>query len=177
MQTTTHVIQLGNPLLRRVSEPIAENEFETSSLNQLSEMLFQVMHEKKGLGLAAPQIGLNKRAIVFGMKSHPIKKYLSSIPYTVLFNPSFDAILDAMEEDYEGCLSVEGLRGKVLRYKHIFYKGYDVEGNLIEREVSDFHARVIQHEIDHLNGVIFVDKVIEKTLGFHNELSAIGALQ
>ena len=177
MNTENEVILLGNPLLRMISKPILDEEFGTSDLNQLSELLFNVMKIKNGLGLAAPQLGINKRAIVFGMDTHPVKKNLPSIPYTILFNPTFEPASDAMQEEYEGCLSVGDLRGKVPRYTHILYRGYDVAGNLIERDVSDLHARAVQHEIDHLDGIIFIDKVKNyQSLGFHNELIKNGAI-
>lgn len=170
------VIQLGNPLLRKISEPILSDEFGTLELKTLENNLFEVMAFEKGLGLAAPQIGINKRAIVFGMEKHPVDGDRPVIPYTVLFNPSYEPTSDICIEDYEGCLSVGKLRGKVLRYKSICYRGYDADGNLIEREVSDLHARVVQHEFDHLNGVIFLDKVTNtSSLGFHEELIQSGA--
>ena len=171
------VIQLGNPLLRMVSEPISEDLFGSEKLKKMESILFKILEEKQGLGLAAPQIAINKRAIVFGMKQHPIYTDLAPIPFTVLFNPSFEPLSDVIEEGYEGCLSVGQLRGKVPRYKTIGYRGYDANGNLIEREVSDLHARVVQHEFDHLDGVIFLDKVTDhSSLGFHEELIRSGAL-
>ncbi|OGV29998.1 MAG: peptide deformylase [Legionellales bacterium RIFCSPHIGHO2_12_FULL_35_11] len=171
------VIKLGNPLLRLVSEPIANNEFGTDALKTLANTLFDVMAQENGLGLAAPQIGINKRAIVFGMDKHPIHTELPPIPYTVLFNPSFVPTSDICVEDYEGCLSVGNLRGKVSRYKSIRYRGYDANGHLIEREVSDLHARAVQHELDHLNGVIFLDRITNhSSLGFHEELVLSGVL-
>jgi peptide deformylase len=171
------VIQLGNPLLRLISEPIPNNIFGSSELKKMESLLFKVLEEKQGLGLAAPQIGISKRVIVFGMKQHPIHTDLAPIPFTALFNPSFEPLSDILEEGYEGCLSVGQLRAKVPRYKSIGYRGYDVEGNLIEREVSDLHARAVQHEFDHLEGVIFLDKVTDYgSLGFHEELICSGAL-
>ncbi len=171
------VIQLGNPLLRMISESIPDNLFGTEDLKSLETVLFNTLEEQKGLGLAAPQIGITKRVIVFGMEQHPIHTHLAAIPFTILFNPSFEPLSNVIEEQYEGCLSVGQLRGKVPRYKTIGYRGYDAEGNLIEREVSDLHARVLQHEFDHLNGVIFVDKVTDpSSLGFHEELILSGAL-
>ncbi|WP_028388757.1 peptide deformylase [Legionella fairfieldensis] len=169
------IILLGNPLLRQKSQAILEEEFGTPDLKQLEQALFEMMQAENGLGLAAPQIGINKRAIVFGMEKHPVHTYLPTIPFTTLFNPSYEPTSDECIEDYEGCLSVGALRGKVSRYKHICYRGYDVNGQLIEREVSDLHARVLQHEYDHLEGVIFLDKVINvNSLGFHDELVRAG---
>jgi peptide deformylase len=171
------IIQLGNPLLRMLSEPITNDLFGSEELKNMESILFKTLDEKKGLGLAAPQIGINKRVILFGMQQHPIHTHLAPIPFTTLLNPSFEPLSDIMEEEYEGCLSVGQLRGKVPRYKSIGYRGYDIEGNLIEREVSDLHARVVQHELDHLDGVIFLDKVTDYgSLGFHEELIRSGAL-
>jgi peptide deformylase len=166
------VIQLGNPLLRVISEPISSDSFGTAELNDIETLLFDILAREDGLGLAAPQIGINKRVMVFGLPDQEA----ANIPYTILFNPSFEPLTDIMEEHYEACLSVRELRGKVPRYKSIGYRGYDAEGNLIEREVSDLHARVFQHELDHLNGVIFLDKVRDySSLGFHDELIKSGA--
>lgn len=171
------VIQLGNPILRAISESIPESLFGSEELKKMEIFLFNALEKNQGLGLAAPQIGISKRAIVFGMSKHPIRTHLAPIPFTVLFNPSFEPLSNIMEEDYEGCLSVGQLRGKVARYKSIGYRGYDVEGNLIEREVSDLHARAVQHEFDHLNGVIFIDKITDyNSLGFHEELIRSGSL-
>lgn len=126
--------------------------------------------------MAAPQIGINKRAVVFDMDPHPLRSDLPSIPYTILFNSSFEPLSNHCMEDYEGCLSVGKPRGKVSRYQSICYHGHDANGKLIEREVSDLHARVFQHELDHLNGVIFLDKITNQhSLGFQDELIQSGA--
>lgn len=172
------IILLGNPLLRQTAEPIADDEFGTPELKQMEQLLFEMLAAENGLGLAAPQIGISKRALVFGMDKHPIHTHLPSIPFTILFNPSYEPLSDDCVEDYEGCLSVGTLRGKVSRYKHILYRGYDTDGNLIEREAVDLHARVLQHEYDHLDGVIFLDKVTNvNSLGFHDELIQAGELK
>lgn len=172
------IILLGNPLLRQIAEPIADDEFGSVELKQMEALLFDMLATENGLGLAAPQIGISKRALVFGMGKHPVYTHLPTIPFTILFNPSFEPLSDEYIEDYEGCLSVGALRGKVSRYKHICYRGYDANGNLIEREATDLHARVLQHEYDHLNGVIFLDKVTNvNSLGFHEELIRAGELK
>ncbi len=171
------VIQLGDPLLRMESESVSKDLFGSEELKNIESILFKTLEEYQGLGLAAPQIAINKRAIVFGMRQHPIYTDITPIPFTILFNPSFEPLSDVIEEAYEGCLSVGQLRGKVPRYKSIGYRGYDANGNLIEREVSDLHARVVQHELDHLDGVIFLDKITDySSLGFHEELIRSGAL-
>jgi peptide deformylase len=178
MMEHNKIVRLGNPSLRQPSDPILDEEFGTPELKQLEATLFDMMQAENGLGLAAPQIGINKRAIVFGMEQHPVHTHLPSIPMTVLFNPSYEPLSDECVEDYEGCLSVGMLRGKVSRFKSIRYRGYDADGVLIEREVSDLHARVLQHESDHLDGVIFLDKVTDvNSLGFHDELIRFGELK
>lgn len=172
------IILLGNPLLRQKAETIREEEFGSEELKQLEKTLFEMMKAENGLGLAAPQIGISRRALVFGMEKNPVHTHFPEIPFTILFNPSYEPISEECVEDYEGCLSVGTLRGKVSRYKHIRYRGYDVNGQLIEREVSDLHARVLQHEYDHLEGVIFLDKVTDlNSLGFHDELVRSGELK
>ncbi|HFS5637824.1 TPA: peptide deformylase [Legionella bozemanae] len=172
------VIRLGNPLLRQIAEPIPDELFGTPELKQMEQTLFEMLKAENGLGLAAPQIGISKRALVFGMDQHPVHTHLPAIPFTILFNPSYEPISDECVEDYEGCLSVGQLRGKVSRYKHIRYRGYDTAGHLIEREASDLHARVLQHEYDHLDGIIFLDKITDHlSLGFHDELIQAGTLQ
>ena len=172
------IILLGNPSLRQKSVAISDHEFGSPELKELDRVLFEVMAAENGLGLAAPQIGINKRAIVFGMDKHPVHTHLPAIPYTILFNPSYEPMTDECTEEYEGCLSVGGLRGKVSRYQSIRYRGYDTDGCLIEREVSDLHARAVQHETDHLEGIIFLDRVTDyHSLGFHDELLRFGLLK
>lgn len=174
----TEIILLGNPLLRQIAEPVTDDEFGTPELKEMETLLFEMLAAENGLGLAAPQIGISKRALVFGMDKHPVHTHLPAIPFTILFNPSYEPLSDDCVEDYEGCLSVGTLRGKVSRYKHIRYRGYDTDGNLIEREAVDLHARVLQHEYDHLDGVIFLDKITNvDSLGFHDELIRAGELK
>jgi peptide deformylase len=169
---TEPIIQLGNPILRKESLPIPESSFGTSALQDLAQLLIRTMHHENGIGLAAPQIGLNQRAIVFGLDN---AGHRGDIPQTILFNPSFRPLQDTLVEDYEGCLSLGNIRAKVPRYQSIYFTGRDVEGNYIEKEVSDFHARVFQHEFDHLNGVVFLDRVTDhRSLGFHEELIKAG---
>lgn len=167
------IVKLGNPKLRIISENIKASEFGTNKLHDLSKDLFDIMLNEKGVGLAAPQIGLNIRALVFGLDGEMAIKRGISVPFTVLFNPTFEPIGTEKESAYEGCLSVGEIRGIVPRYKSIYYVGYDGDGNRIEREVSGLHARVFQHEYDHLDGIVFLDRVEDtKTLGFHEELLA-----
>lgn len=175
--TQNKLIFLGNPKLRLKSQAILNDEFGSSGLEQLEKDLFEIMKLENGLGLAAPQIGINRRAIVFGMDKHPVHTNAPPIPFTVLFNPTYEPISDVCVEGYEGCLSIGNLRGKVSRYKSIRYQGYDSDGKLIQREVSDLHARVFQHEYDHLDGIVFLDRVTNHySLGFHDELIQAGEL-
>ena len=172
------VVMLGNPLLRQKAEPIYENEFGSSDLKELEQTLFHAMKAENGLGLAAPQVGISKRALVFGMDKRPVHSQRPSIPMTALFNPSYEPLSNECVTDYEGCISVGSLRCKVSRFQHILYRGYDANGQLIEREATDLHARVFQHEYDHLEGIIFLDRVSDvNSLGFHEELVRAGQLR
>lgn len=172
------IIQIGNPLLRIISSEVSQTELGTHELQILINSLFKIMENNRGIGIAAPQIGINKRIIVFGMKSHPVYTETPSIPYTVLINPIVTTMTAETEERYEGCLSVGNLRGKVSRFQKIYYKGLDLTGKLIEREVEGLHARVVQHESDHLDGILFTDKLSDtKSLGFHQELVSSGELK
>lgn len=173
----TEILKLGNPILRKTATSFTEDSFGTAELADLADLLINIMITEKGIGLAAPQIGIEKRAIAFGF-DNSVDKNLPNIPFQVLFNPSFEPIGETMVEAYEGCLSVGELRAKVPRYQTIYFKGYDVEGNLIENEVTDLYARVFQHEYDHLNGVIFLDRVKDyQSLAFHDELVKVNTLQ
>ena len=172
------IVKLGNPSLRLVSASVNQNEFDSKELHTIIEKLFFVLKKEGGVGLAAPQIGINKRIIVIGMDKHPVYTQLDSIPYTAIINPTIKVLTDELEESYEGCMSVGTLRGKVSRPKRIHYSGFDISGNLIESEVEGLHARVVQHETDHLDGIVFLDKVSNHmSLGFHEELVASGQLK
>lgn len=167
----TSIIRIGNPQLRIPSTPIEEHEFDTLELHNLIKLMFSVMNKEGGIGIAAPQIGVNKRIFVFGLDNF-------SITPTVLINPIITPLTKTTEEGMEGCLSVGQLRGTVPRFTKIYYKGHDQFGNLVENEVQDYHARVIQHENDHLDGIIFLDRIENtQSLGFHDELIKSGKLQ
>ncbi len=131
-----------------------KNPFD-DTLKLLIQDLIETMLDSDGVGLAAPQIGVLKRVVVFGVDKCERYPDVEPIPRTVLINPVISAIGDAMEEDWEGCLSVPGMRGRVSRYKTIKYTGYDETGDEISRIVEGFHARVVQHEVDHLDGIIY----------------------
>ena len=143
------ILKMGNPDLLKVSEPI---DFEKDDLKTLIEDMKETMKANDGAGLAAPQIGVFKRLVIFGFDTNDRYPEADSVPFTVLINPVITPLSDDIENGWEGCLSVPGLRGVVPRFTHIKYEGYDADGKKFEREVEDFHARVVQHECDHLDG-------------------------
>lgn len=167
------VLRMGNPLLLQVAEPVTE--FGTEELDRLIEDMFDTMAAEAGAGLAAPQIGVSRRVVIFGVEKNPRYPDVEEVPTTVLINPVISPIGSGMEEGWEGCLSVPGLRGRVPRYAHVRYSGHDRHGGLIEREVSGFHARVVQHECDHLDGILYPRRIRDLRLfGFEQELTAPG---
>ena len=162
------ILKMGNPDLLKVSEPV---DFEKDDLATLIEDMKETMKANDGAGLAAPQIGVFKRLVIFGFDTNDRYPEADSVPFTVLINPIITPLSDEQENGWEGCLSVPGLRGVVPRYTHIKYVGYDAEGNKIEREVEDFHARVVQHECDHLDGILYPMKIEDyRYFGFHDEI-------
>lgn len=163
------VVKMGNAELATPSRPI-EN-FSDPELSRIIEDMQDTMQEKSGVGIAAPQIGYFVRIILFGFEGNKRYPDEAPIPQTLLINPSFDILSDEMVEAWEGCLSVPGLRGLVPRYQKIHYRGYDLQGQKIERTVEGFHARIIQHECDHLDGVLFPQRIKDlKYFGFEDEL-------
>lgn len=172
--TIHRVLRMGDPRLRQVSEPVAV--FDTPVLHALIADMKDTMDAYDGAGLAAPQIGVLKRVMVFGIEANPRYPDAEIVPMTTLINPEFEVLSDAQESGWEGCLSVPEMRGVVSRPAHIRYRGYDEFGMLIEREVEGFHARVFQHEYDHLDGVLYPDKIDDPALfGFKEELEAAAA--
>ncbi len=162
------ILKMGNPDLLKVSEPV---DFKKDDLKTLIEDMKETMKANDGAGLAAPQIGVFKRLVIFGFDTNDRYPEADSVPFTVLINPIITPLSDEKENGWEGCLSVPGLRGVVPRYTHIKYEGYDAEGNKIEREVEDFHARVVQHECDHLDGILYPMKIEDyRYFGFHEEI-------
>jgi peptide deformylase len=162
------ILKMGNPDLLKVSEPV---DFEKDDLTTLIEDMKETMKANDGAGLAAPQIGVFKRLVIFGFDTNDRYPEADSVPFTVLINPIITPLSDEKENGWEGCLSVPGLRGVVPRYTHIKYEGYDAEGNKLEREVEDFHARVVQHECDHLDGILYPMKIEDyRYFGFHEEI-------
>ena len=167
------VIRMGHPVLRRVAEPVTC--FDTPELHALVEDLWDTMHASGGIGIAAPQIAIARRVVVFGLGEQADEAGCGRpalIPPTVLVNPVIEPLADTMDESWEACLSVPGLRGIVPRYTTIRYTGFDALGNRIEREVEDYHARVVQHECDHLDGVLYPSRIRDmSTFGFDEELA------
>ena len=147
------ILKMGDARLLRKAEPVTQ--FDTRELNVLIEDMFDTMHAANGAGLAAPHIGLNLQLVIFGFKQNPRYPDAPAVPETVLINPVLKPLSDEVEEDWEGCLSVPGLRGVVPRWIRIHYQGFDQYGNLISRDAEGFHARVVQHECDHLAGVLY----------------------
>jgi len=147
------VLRMGNPLLLQKAAEITE--FNTPELTALIQDMQDTMAAEDGAGLAAPQIGVNVRVVIFGVEQNPRYPDAEAVPRTILINPVITPLEDIMEDGWEGCLSLPGLRGLVPRYTHIKYSGFDVLGNPFETEASGFHARVVQHECDHLDGILY----------------------
>jgi peptide deformylase len=160
------VLRMGDPFLLKTAQPVTQ--FGTSELLALIEDMQDTMDYMQGAGIAAPQIGVSSRVVIFGMKDQDNNKNerypdAESVPYTVLINPMLTVLDDQMEDDWEGCLSVPGLRGIVPRYSALQYTGFDQFGNAINRTVDGFHARVVQHESDHLDGVLYPMRIRDLT--------------
>ncbi|MEE8389056.1 MAG: peptide deformylase, partial [Acidiferrobacterales bacterium] len=147
---TRPVLKMGDPLLFEEADPVIK--FSTPELDQLVEDMFDTMRAESGAGLAAPQIGVSQRVVIFGVEANPRYPDIEEIPMTVLINPIIEPIGDEMEQGWEGCLSVPGMRGLVPRYTTIRYRGFNQKGETLEQVVSEFHARGVQHECDHLDG-------------------------
>jgi len=150
---TREVLKMGHPTLLEVAKPV--EKFNTSELDSIIEDMIDTMKENDGAGLAAPQIGLGMQLVIFGFDSNERYPEADQVPFTVLINPVITPIGDEEEDGWEGCLSVPGLMGVVPRFKKIRYQGKDQHGNEIDREVDGFHARVVQHECDHLIGKLY----------------------
>ena len=145
--------------LRAIAEPVAPEEFKTTWLKDLARTMLDIMKEKGAVGVAAPQIGVSKRVIVFGTAYAKRRKPEVDIPDTVLINPTFKILSETKESGYEGCLNCGDLMGQVPRATEIEYSGYDMNGNFIKKHATGLEARILQHEIDHLNGFLFFDRV------------------
>jgi len=161
---------MGDPRLLRVSEPVGQ--FNTDQLESLLTDMRDTMASLSGAGLAAPQIGVPLRVVIFGTGA-PNPRYPDAevVPSTVLINPELMAIGEQREQGWEGCLSVPGMRGLVPRFAHLHYRGVDQYGTPIDRQASGFHARVVQHEVDHLDGILYPMRIEDmRMFGFNEEL-------
>jgi peptide deformylase len=160
---------MGDPRLLEQARPITD--FGTPQLAELLTDMRDTMAALSGAGLAAPQIGVGLQVVIFGIEHNPRYPDAETVPYTELINPVITPLGDEMVDGWEGCLSVPGLRGRVPRYRRLRYQGFDPDGNPIDRTVSEFHARVVQHECDHLAGILYPMRIRDFTnFGFIEEL-------
>ena len=167
--TVRQILKMGDPRLLRVAPPV--RAFDTPELHALVADLFDTMEAAQGAGLAAPQVGVDLQVVIFGFARNERYPEAPPVPLTVLCNPVIEPLSDAIEEGWEGCLSVPGLRGLVPRWHRIRYRGVDPTGAPIEREAEGFHARVVQHECDHLIGRLYPTRMTDLTqLGFTSVL-------
>ena len=156
---------MGDANLLQVAERV--EKFDTPELEALIQDMHDTMEAEDGAGLAAPQIGVGLQVVIFGVKKSARYPDAEDVPYTVLINPVVKPLTKETEEDWEGCLSVPGMRGMVPRFSKIDYQGYDQYGNSINRNVDGFHARVVQHECDHLQGILYPMRITNfRTFGF-----------
>lgn len=163
------VLRMGDARLLQRAAPVSG--FGSEELRALLADMRDTMQALNGAGLAAPQIGVNLRVVIFGVQKNPRYPDAEEVPETVLINPSIMARDEIVEDDWEGCLSLPGLRGQVPRFQNIRYQGYDEQGALIDRTASGFHARVVQHECDHLDGILYPMRIRDITkFGYTEEL-------
>ncbi len=164
------ILKMGDPRLLRVAQPVTR--FNTPALDDLVQDMLDTMQAAQGAGLAAPQIGVDLQVVIFGFQRNPRYPEAEPVPMTVLINPVIEPLGDEVDtEGWEGCLSVPGLRGQVPRHRRIRYRGFDAQGQALEREAEGFHARVVQHECDHLIGRLYPTRMTDLTrLGFTSVL-------
>ena len=163
------VLKMGDPRLLEVARPV--ERFDALELRELLADMRDTMAHQNGAGLAAPQIGVGLRVVIFGVKANPRYPEAEEVPDTVLINPVIEPLGSEMQEDWEGCLSVPGMRGWVPRHARIRYSGCDEKGKRFERTVDGFHARVVQHEVDHLDGILYPRRILDLTrFGFNEAL-------
>lgn len=155
------VLRMGEPLLFAKAEAV--EQFDTPELHELIKDMQDTMADMNGAGIAAPQIGVSLRVVIFGVGSNPRYPDAEQVPYTVLINPVLNPVGEEMDDGWEGCLSVPGMRGIVPRYTRLHYTGFDQYGQAIDRLVSGFHARVVQHECDHLDGILYPMRIQDLT--------------
>lgn len=171
--TIKSIIRMGNPTLYRPAKAVTK--FNTPELNQLVQDMLETMEATGGVGIAAPQIGVSLQVTVFGFEKSIRYPHAAAVPKTVLINPVIEPLNEEIYEDWEGCLSIRSgqvaLRGLVPRFKYIRYSGYDQTGHFFQREVSGFHAKLVQHEYDHLQGKLFLFRIKDlRHFGFEDEV-------
>ena len=163
------VLRMGHPVLREKAKPV--EAFDTPELHALVADMKETMAAQNGAGLAAPQIGVSQRVVIFGVEQNPRYPDAEEVPFTILVNPKLTMLTREVEEGWEGCLSVPGMRGVVARYTKLRYTGFDERGNPIDRVADGFHARVVQHEVDHLDGILYPMRMTDMSrFGFTAEL-------
>ncbi len=163
------ILRMGDARLLRVAQPVVA--FDTPELHELVADMFETMHAASGAGLAAPQIGVDLRLVIFGYASNPRYPDADPVPPTVLINPVLTVLDESTDEAWEGCLSVPGMRGVVERHGKLRYQGFDQFGHVIDRVAAGWHARVVQHECDHLDGILYPMRIRDFTrFGFIEEL-------
>lgn len=169
------VARLGHPVLRQLAEPIPPDQITTPAVQRFIDDLIETMHEYDGAGLAAPQVHVSKQIVVMEVSRNPRYPEAPAIPLTIYVNPEITPLTDDMDDDWEGCLSVPGLRGRVPRYTKIRLRAYDRHGKRLDIEAAGFHARVIQHECDHLLGKVYLDRMRDmSSLSFMEEFAKYG---
>lgn len=174
--TVKTVLKMGDPRLLEVSAEV--DPVDPSALQPLLRDMWDTMAAENGAGLAAPQIGVMQRVVIFGYDSNPRYPKAPPVPQTVLINPRITPLEETMEDGWEGCLSVPGMRGIVPRYTAISYTGFDQHGDSIEREASGFHARVVQHECDHLDGILYPFRIEDmRSFGYIDTLTEQGLIE
>ncbi len=168
------VLRMGDPRLLLRAQPL--DTFDTPELHALIADMLDTMRHLDGVGLAAPQIGVSQRLVIFGFEASERYPAAAAVPFTVLINPVLTPLGADEEEGFEGCLSLPGLRGRVPRFTRLRYSGFDPYGRPIAREVEGFHARVVQHECDHLDGILYPMRVRDlRYFGFSEEMQSLMA--
>ena len=163
------VMKMGYPVLRQVAAPVTRFD---RSLRELIVDMDDTMRALNGAGIAAPQIGVSLRVVIFEVRENPRYPDVAPVPYTMLINPVLTPLGDEQEAGWEGCLSVPGMRGLVSRFKRLRYQGSGVDGEPIDRTVEGFHARVVQHEVDHLDGILYPQRIADlRNFGFEDALA------
>lgn len=165
------ILKMGDPRLWKVASAVPESMYASAELDALINDMLDTMHDADGVGLAAPQIGVDLQLVVFGFEHNERYPDAPEVPRTILLNPVITPLSQDMEDGWEACLSVPGLHGVVSRFSMIRYEGMDRAGNQVDRTAEGFHARVVQHECDHLIGRLYPSRITEfGTFGFTDEL-------